>query len=172
MYFVRVYAAHSWNGVITRISFNVCVTTPSALPPNDEPVGAVALMVNPDKNCSTSTPGSTIGATQSSKAACQAGRNDDDVWYKFTATQASHIVRLLNITGVYGETGSPYRHIEVFKSASGQPDERIACTGLGDTEALLTGLTAGEVYFVRVYAAHSWNGVITRISFNVCVLTP
>ncbi|WP_184173467.1 VWD domain-containing protein, partial [Rhabdobacter roseus] len=33
-------------------------------PSNDEPVGAVALMVNPDKNCSTSTPGSTIGATQ------------------------------------------------------------------------------------------------------------
>ncbi len=169
-YFVRVYAYHDGSGIVARINFNICILTPPSPPANDEYTGAVTLTPNPDYNCTNIVAATTDGATQSLQAVCQPGRNDDDVWFKFTATRVSHIVRLSDITLVRG--GGTHRYIEVFKSNSGAPGDRIACTGNADTEALLSGLNAGENYFVRVYAHHDGSGIMARINFSICILSP
>ena len=169
-YFVRVYAYYDYLGLMARINFNICILSPPNPPANDEYTGTVTLTPSPDYNCTNTVAATTDGATMSPQAACQTGRNDDDVWFKFTATRVSHIVRLSNITLVRGN--GTERHIEVFKNNSGVPGDRIACTNYSDAEALLSGLAIGEDYFVRVYAYYDYNGVKARINFNICILSP
>jgi hypothetical protein len=74
-YYVRVHSNGNGSGQGT---FNICVTTPSA-PSNDNCSGSTALTVNPSTTCTTSTSGTTFGATQS-QSGCS-GSADDDVWY-------------------------------------------------------------------------------------------
>ncbi len=174
-YFVRVYANNlgTSDGSQRRIHFNICILTPPAPPANDAYATAAELTPNPDYDCTAAVSGTTEGATQSARSACASNQHDDDVWYKFTATRVSHIVRLSGITPAYGP-GTPHRNFEVFTSLDDQPDELLACTGVSDTEALLTGLTTGALYFVRVYANDlgSPGGIRRRINFNICILSP
>ncbi len=173
IYFVRIYGYYTWSGVPDRINFNISILTPPDPPANDGPAGATELIINQDYTCHNAVAGTTNGATLSSTvAACNAG-NDDDVWYRFTATRPSHIVRLSSISQAYGIYRSNY--IEVFTSVDGQPGERILCSSNGSTdthEGLLTGLTVNETYFVRIYAEYAFNGVADRINFNICIISP
>ena len=75
-------------------------TTEAAPPPpgNDECADAVALTVNPDYGCGTVTNGTITSATDSGVDNC-GGTEDDDVWYSFVATDTSHRVSLINISG-------------------------------------------------------------------------
>lgn len=136
-----------------------------APPLNDNCAGAETLTVNSATTCTTITNGTTIDATQS-QAGCNFTNADDDVWYKFTATQASHIV-----TVTPGTLQNP-----VFQVFSG------TCAGLtsivcrnnsaGNTTAetaTLTGLANGGVYFVRVYSVANTTG---KGTFSVCVTSP
>ncbi len=172
-YFVRVYAQYSFDGIGDRINYDISILTPPNPPANDEPAGARVLTVNQDYTCTEAIAGTTEGATQSAPVACTGvNSNDDDVWYEFTATRASHIVRLSSVSLAYGD----YRasRIEVFTSNAGAPGERILCSSAANAihEGLLTGLTVDDTYFVRVYAQYSFNGIVDRINFNICLLSP
>ncbi len=141
-------------------------------PANDDYTGAVALTVNPGYTANNVASGTTVGATQSAQPGCNSNAHDDDVWYKFTATKASHIIRLSNVTtasGWYNE-----RTIEAFTNVSDAPGEQIHCSSsnLSISEGLLTGLTVGHTYFVRIYAYYTWSGLPDRINFNISILTP
>ncbi|WP_254500434.1 hypothetical protein, partial [Salmonella enterica] len=72
----------------------------------------------------------------------------DDVWYKFTATADKHMISLTDITSV-GMDDSTDTYFQVFSGSCG------SLTGIlcSDYEsAVVTALTAGETYYIRVYS--------------------
>jgi hypothetical protein len=162
IYYVRVYTTSTT--VTTSATFTICLTSPTA---NDNCSGATVLTpAAPGATC-TGTAGSTIGATPSTQAnpTCSATGINDDVWYSFTATAASHTVIM---TGASSATA-----VSVYSGADCAAAAELpgACgtTTSGATEVVVTGLTPGSVYWIRVY---STSATVTTISnFNICVLT-
>ncbi|ROH98031.1 fibronectin type III domain-containing protein [Chryseobacterium daecheongense] len=162
-YYVRVYNSNSGTGYAN--TFNICVTTPVA-PPNDECANAVSLTVSPTSTCVSPTAGTTASATNSGLAVSPCtGTADDDVWYSFVATAATHIITLSNVVST-GTTSSTSLYTQVFSGACGSLTS-IACGTTNGTT--VTGLTSGQTYYVRLYNS---NGAGYSNSFNICVTTP
>lgn len=145
-------------------TFSICATLPPPPPANDNPCGAVALTVNPDYACGVQTNGSLVSATPTTgvpTAPC-GGTPNDDVWYKFTATGTVHRISLNDLAG------STYDMYMAVYSGSCTTLANVACS---DPESMIvTGLTAGNTYWVRVYSWSSASGATT--TFNICVGTP
>ncbi|MDP1800972.1 MAG: hypothetical protein Q8L81_06455, partial [Bacteroidota bacterium] len=110
--------------------------------------------------CSSPVAGTSFGATQSI-AGCT-GNADDDVWYKFVATATSHSI---NVTPSAGY--DPV--IEVF---SGNCSALISLNcvdgGLtgGAESMLLSSLTIGNTYYLRIYDYYAGSGSNT---FTTCI---
>ncbi|MBF6640490.1 fibronectin type III domain-containing protein [Flavobacterium sp. J49] len=133
-----------------------CPVTP---PANDNCSGAIVLTVNPSTTCSTNTAGTTLGASQS-QTGC-AGTADDDVWYSFVATTTSHTVTVTPTT----------LSDAVIQAFSGNCGSLVSLDCVDDTissneSTVLTGLTIGSTYYVRVYSYSSTSGQGT---FSICV---
>ncbi|MEO7172736.1 fibronectin type III domain-containing protein [Flavobacterium sp.] len=134
---------------------------------NDTCSQAIALIVNPSLVCTTSTTGSTIGATDNNETGdCTAGA-EKAIWYKFTATNSTHYI---NVDGIAG--------FDVVVGALTTCGSATLPTGGGCTNATtddgietltLTGLTVGVTYYVQVYDS---NGDTTANAFTICVTTP
>ena len=129
-------------------------------PDNDDCSGAEVLTVG--ATC-TPTAGSTLGATQS-QPGC-AGTANDDVWYAFTATAETATV------DVQGSTDFD-AVLEVFSAATGCGDlVSLACVDVtldgGLETADITGMTIGEVYYIRVY--HWYPADPATPTFDICV---
>ncbi|MGM9509529.1 VWD domain-containing protein [Larkinella sp. GY13] len=161
-YFVRV---STWAENV-RLNFKLCVSTPPVPPANDEYTGAIGLPINSGYNCANTVSGTTSGATASAQASCSSIRKEDDVWFKFTATAAAH---LLTISGVQAAHGSSvYRNVQVFEAVNNAPGGNILCAEMTMEEKFLTGLKVGSTYFVRV---STWAENV-RLNFKLCVSTP
>jgi gliding motility-associated-like protein len=164
-YFVRVFTTSAVIG--NNASFNICVGTPPPPPANDECAGAVNITVNPNYACGSVTAGTTISATLTSAAptpTCSATGIDDDVWFTFTATNASQRISLLNIVG-----GTTAMTSVVYSGTCGATTlTQISCntTNLYN----VTGLTPGQLYYVRVFTTSSTIGL--NVNFNICIGTP
>ncbi len=162
-YFVRVYTFTST--VSTTASFDICITTPPPPPVNDNCAGATTLTVNADANCAVTTSGTTVSATQSTGTAptCNVAGINDDVWYSFTATGTTHI---LTITGATNTTAA-----QVYSGPCGAL-VAVSCssTTSGSVTTTLSGLTATNVYYVRVYSTSSTVGTTTN--YTICIGTP
>ncbi|MCC6251134.1 MAG: PKD domain-containing protein [Bacteroidia bacterium] len=164
-YRIRVYGRGA--GYATQGNFDICVVngvvTPG--PANDNCAGAISLTPSPSPICGTPTPGTVLNATQSTPPTTCFGTNNDDVWYKFVATQSIHKVTVVG-------SASFDAIIEAFNGACGASG--IACmdlTGNGGTEELtLTGLTVGNTYYVRVFDVGA--GVPATLTFTICVTSP
>ena len=161
-YLVRFYNSESNGSSLYASTFNVCVGTPPPPPANDDCAGAIALTVNPDYSCGTITSATTAWATASTETApsCGASGVNDDVWFKFTATNAAHRVTLSNISG------STDMAMAVYSGACGSLVQ-VQCSDPNTLE--LTGLTVGEEYKVRVWTFTST--ATTSASFDICVGT-
>src|SRR5690606_31015270 len=92
---------------------------------------------------------------------CFATGINDDVWYSFVATGTSHIISYTNLSG------SSDMITQVYSGTCGSLVP-VVCS---DPETVnVSGLTAGQTYFVRVY---TWSSsASTRSTFNICVGTP
>lgn len=158
-YFIRVY---SFGNATGQGTFTICVSSPVA-PANDNCANAIVITPSATSSCATPTSGSTQFATQS-QAAC-AGNADDDVWFRFTAAAASH-----SITVTPGTLNNAV--FQVFSGACGTLTS-IACvnatTGANIESTVLTGLTAGTTYFIRV---HSQQNNAGQGTFTICVAQP
>src|SRR6218665_1518869 len=93
VYRLRVYHYGAGSGSGT---FTICCTVGATAPANNNCSGATLLNVN--TSCST-TAGTTLGATQS-VAGCS-GTADDDVWYRFVATNASQTITVTPTTSTF-----------------------------------------------------------------------
>jgi gliding motility-associated-like protein len=109
---------------------------------SDNCASATLLTIN--ATCTT-TPGTTIGATQS-LVGCS-GNADDDVWYRFVA----------NSSLIHAQVQSSSQFdavIQIFSGSCGALMPIICkdALGIGQNEEInLTGLTIGQTYFLRIY---------------------
>ena len=160
-YYIRAYtSSKDYNYNDYRHNFDISVGTLPPPPANDNCDAAVTLTLNPDMNCASFASGNTFGATASPQAVC-AGTADDDIWYKFTATQTSHYIKFSNIVST-GSASLPYLYAQVLKGNC-TTFSSIFCGGAN--EIALTGLTVGDTYFLRVY---TYGGAGHSQSFDVC----
>ncbi|MER0440442.1 3-coathanger stack domain-containing protein [Emticicia sp. W12TSBA100-4] len=133
-------------------TFDICLITPTP-PVNDECLGAVSLTVHTSNAPINRTNGTTKFASQS-LTGCS-GTADDDVWYSFTATQASHRLFLKSLIF----NGS--LEAQLFSGTCGALVAKQCIssgfTSLDNSSALFTSLTIGETYFFRVYSSEGTN---------------
>lgn len=163
-YYIQIYSWTSTSGQTT--SFDVCVGTPPPPPGNDDCSGAIALTVNPDLSCGTTTAGSVASATDSGIASSGCfGTDDDDVWFSFVATNTTHHVELLNVSG---STTDLYHAVYDGSSGCGSLGSALVCSD--PNSSTVNGLTPGNTYYVQVYSYTSTSGQTT--SFDVCIGTP
>lgn len=163
-YFVRVYSTGAAPGSSTNAGFNICVTDPVEPPPhNDNCSGAVNL---PIWNTCNNVPGDMAGATLSTAsivgANCASGATYD-VWYRFVAVNTTATVTL---AAVGNSNNFINRNIQVLSGNCGS----FTQLGCGLNTASVTGLVAGQTYYIRVYSTATpiQNG---NARFNICVTT-
>ncbi|MGC1473226.1 MAG: fibronectin type III domain-containing protein [Psychroserpens sp.] len=137
---------------------------------NDECDGAIDLTVNPDYSCAIVTMGTTAFATASPQPDDATGTPNNDVWFTFTATNDAHRISLLNVTAVVGT--STDMGMSVFDDADGCNMTAANEVGESDPNILnLTGLTSGNIYYVRVYGWSSSVDFTAQADFDICVGT-
>jgi hypothetical protein len=163
-YFVRVYHDGAGSSSTTGIDgmFSICVYATPQPPANDNCTAATILPIN--ATCVTLA-GSTLNSTASTQAVC-AGTADDDVWYKFVANTGENVT--INVQSV----GSFNAHVQVLDGgltgdcAATTSVSCINATSTGGLETVvLSSLTSGKTYFVRVY--HTLAGTASG-SFTIC----
>jgi hypothetical protein len=158
-YWIRVYDATST--IATASTFSISIVTLS----NDECSGATPLTIGA---ACVPTTGCDLNATDSgiTPAGCAAAAtSDDDVWYSFVATATSHVV---TVTGSASFTPV----FEVYSDCSGTPvTGGCMVGGLGSTiSSVVTGLTIGTTYYVRVYDFGT--GYPSTTTFTICIGNP
>lgn len=160
-YYIRMY---TYYGSVTSVQ-NICLQT---TPPNDNCSLAKAFPAIPtDGSCASLTNQTTIGTTNSGvtpTGACTSnpGTANDDVWFSFVAT-ASDLV--LNASWVSGETDV---YFQVFSSTCGSTMTSLLCTD-NDNGGIMSGLTIGQTYYVRMYTYTSGAYYTTQ---NLCIYNP
>ncbi len=138
----------------------VCPPTP---PANDDCTGSYSLTVNSGTTCTTQTGGTLYGATASAQTTtCNATFDDDDVWYSFVATGTTHSVSISNVAG-----NNTNLYHSIYAGTCGSIGAPIVCED--NNSSLLTNLTAGTTYFVRIYTSGTTSGANT--TFSVCITT-
>jgi len=144
---------------------NFVYTPAASLPANDNCSGAITVPVN-----STCVPtiGNVANATQSLPAASCSGATgsaNDDVWFKFVATQTNANV---SVTG----SADFDAVVEVFSNSCGSLIS-LGCVDMtldAETEQLtFATLSVGSTYYIRVYDYYL--GAPPTTSFSVCVVS-
>lgn len=140
-------------------------TTSPPQPTNDECSTAIELTVNPDLNGANMTFGYNLGATDSGLMPypCD-GLPNNDVWFKFTATATTQRISLHDVQSI-GEYYSTDIDFQVLGGSCGSLSS-IVCSDF--TSSLVSGLTVGETYYIRVY---SFWGSGNAQRFNICLGT-
>jgi trimeric autotransporter adhesin len=140
-YYFRVYTSNNPNtGASGDWSFNLLVQYSTTASPNNECASAVTLTVG------ASATGTLLNATASASipAACS-GTPDDDVWFRFSATQNYAIVTVAPATSLDNGVAM----VQVFSGTCGS----LVSIGCGRESVKVTGLTATTTYFIRVFSA-------------------
>ncbi|MBW8360171.1 MAG: fibronectin type III domain-containing protein [Weeksellaceae bacterium] len=162
-YLVRVWTVSAT--AATGATFEICLGTPPPPPANDDCVNAISLVPSSTGTCTTPVSGSTASASASTGTAptCSATGINDDVWYSFTATSTTHLV---NVTYSDNATAT-----QVYSGTCGSLTA-LACnsTAYGNSNVLLSTLTVGQTYYVRVYSAVAT--AATTSNFQICITTP
>lgn len=160
-YFIRVFSYTSGTGSTT--TFSVCVTTPPAGPANDNPCSPTVVTVNTGTTCTSQSGGTLVNAYPSVVPNTCGGTADDDVWYSFVASANTHSISLNNIAG---STTDLYH--SVFTGTCNNLGTALICSD--PNTSIITGLTIGSTYYIRVFSWTSTSGQTS--TFSVCVTTP
>ena len=131
---------------------------------NDECIGAIDIPVNQNTNCLQTAFGSLAFATGSLDAnSCGGTIDDDDVWFKFTATSVSHYITILGPN----YTSAPFNiNYVLYTGTCGVLTQFGGCVTANNNIA--NGLTVGQTYYVRVYSTGS---TAVTTTFEICVGT-
>ncbi|WP_447636104.1 T9SS type A sorting domain-containing protein [Flavobacterium microcysteis] len=160
-YYIRVFSYGT--GTSESTTFNVCVSIPPAAPANDDCTNAVAVQVNTNDSCTLKTAGTLVSATNSNESTPSTGNSDDDVWYTFVATATSHRIKLSNINGDITDLVH-----EVFQGTCGG---QLISLHISDPESsLVSGLTIGETYYLRVFSYGT--AAPESTTFDLCISVP
>jgi hypothetical protein len=153
-------APNTFNGFPCGSSNNYVASincVPLVVAANDECAGALPAVWNTTCNPITGT----VDNSTQSLTGCS-GTANDDVWYSFVAT---------NTTGIIEVAGSASFDpvIEIFDACGGISLQCIDDNfGVGTIESgLMTGLTIGNTYYVRIYDAGL--GIPATTDFTLCI---
>jgi len=135
-------------------------------PANDECDNAIAVTVNTDTTCTNVTHGTTASATASPQADDVAGTPNNDVWFTFTAPEASLYIKLLNVTAVVGTSTDMGMGLY-----SGDCANLTLVNDSDPNNMRVNGLTVGDTYYLRVYGWGSNINTTAQTEFDVCVST-
>lgn len=163
-YYLRVYtvASPSGTGANNKWDYTMCLTHPTPPPANDNCASATSL--TSAASCSP-TIGTIIASTNSGVSVSCSGTADDDVWYSFTAVQASTTISLSSIGSNLSASGTV---IELFSGTCGSLTS-IACnSGTGTSLSLSSSLAIGVTYYVRVYSSGN-TAITSNGNFDICV---
>lgn len=139
-------------------TFDLCISENAAasVPANDNCATATSLSVGVDGSC-VSIAGTVSGGTNSGITSACFGTPNDDVWYSFVATDDTITI---------DRTANFDSEIEIFDACGGNS---VACAD-AETPLMLTGLTVGSTYYIRVYSYFS--GTPLDPTFDICLYDP
>lgn len=133
-----------------------------AQPANDDCAGAITVQINSDYQCGTVIPGTLLGATASNVSDNGAGTPDDDVWFTFVATNATHRFSMLNRVG----NATDLVHEILVGTCDG-----LQSINISDPEtSTVNNLVVGTTYYLRVFSYYA--NASANTTFNVCIGTP
>jgi hypothetical protein len=101
----------------------------------------------------------TRGATNSPQAICGGPSNAKDVWFSFVANEP-------NVTARIYASGGFIPRVEMLDASLNSIDCQVGVKG-GQVDAIGTGLTIGDTYYVRVY--HDLTGTTAVITAGTLV---
>ncbi len=156
-----------WQLNASSIKDNTIANT-VAIPVNDECANATSLTVNSNFLCTNTTAGTVAEATASTGITGCPGlpeNANDDVWYKFVATDTSHKIELLNISG----SNTDLYYMVFDGGAGGDCNTMIGIFCGSSNPGAPTSLTIGNTYFINVFTNSSVSGANT--TFDICVGT-
>lgn len=156
-YYLRFFSSqHKAN------DFTLCTRSLPASPVNDACTGAMPLTVNPAISCELPVLGSTLGADRS-ESACF-GNQTRDVWYRFTATHAAHIL-YVKATKAYFGTEEHFGY-QLFSGDCNKPIKVHCQDKLYQDAIVIDSLTPGQTYFLQLISTeHSAH------DFSICIST-
>ena len=162
-YFIRIYANAIPAPLPANSTFTLCVSPAPTPPANDECAGAVAVPVT--VSCATPTSGTVEAASQSLPTTTGCGVTNalaQDVWYSFVASGTSHLITL----------NAGFNAVLDVRSGTCASSASVFCTTVfpnATTGTSIGGLTAGQTYFLRIYANATIQPVPVNASFTLCV---
>jgi len=162
VYYVRAICSVSDISTWTILNPKTFTTKPV----NDECEFSTVVPVNPTRVCTDSVNGSTLGATRSlpNTAPVCPGNSDDDVWYSFVATAATHIITFSNIEG----TTTDINHTLYHQGADCTTMTQLYCSN--PNISIAVDLVIGDVYKIRAYT--NGGNAAQSAKFNLCITTP
>ncbi|MEZ4856539.1 MAG: T9SS type A sorting domain-containing protein [Gelidibacter sp.] len=177
-YYVQVY---SYGSGTADTTFDICVGTPPPPPPapaNDDCATAQSLVEETSiATAAAATPiaGTIEGATDSGLPAEQCGtytgNANDDVWYSFEAlTPNVNITFEINGANVFDGVAQLYSGTCGSLTKIDCADNSITTAPVVE-EIQATGLTVGEVYYVRIYQYSGTSDTFGK-SFDVKLWSP
>ena len=161
-YYMRVYANGNVQPAPINATFTLCVNPGPPPPANDECAAAVPLAVG--TTC-VPTAGTLANATQSlaPSPTCTGGNgNAPDIWYSFVAGGPSQNITVSALLAATVEvmSGSCGNLSTIFCSLQRSPTPVTRLVG---------GLTAGQTYYVRVYAVDLAPPTGAQAAITICV---
>jgi hypothetical protein len=138
-------------------------TALSAQATNDNCATALLIPVNADNTCNNTISGSTKDATPDPSLPVLCGDQSTDVWYRFVATRAAHLIRVYDVSNTTTQSFE-YFSMEVY-DANCTTYPLLSCEyNRYDNAALRQGeLVPGNSYLIRVLT------VAQPCTFKVCV---
>ncbi len=160
-YFVRVYPSAAMPPTAANSAFTLCINPGPTPPANDECTGAIAVAVA--ANCTTPTAGTVAGASQSQAPTTNCGGTTaNDLWFSFVASGPTQTITL-----------NPrfFAALDVRNGTCTANTSQFCTTApVGNTAgALVGGLTAGQTYFIRVYATATAPPTGANAAFTLCI---
>ncbi len=140
--------------------FFICALQVFAQPSNDDCANAINRSSSTNCNTNSYTMNNAT-ASAGIPVGCASGGTHYDVWFKFTANNATHTVTISNLGANFT---SP--ELQIFSGTCGALTSLVC----GTTTVTATGLTSGNVYYVRVSKVGS--NVTTNGGFDICITNP
>ncbi|MCB0689735.1 MAG: proprotein convertase P-domain-containing protein [Saprospiraceae bacterium] len=163
-YFVRIASIPVG---LQNTTFDLCLHDTIPDPPaNDECAAAIVLVPQQAQMCTAPVSGALLGATESGNApGCGVANTfDDDVWYRFTATEVSHVVDLSSIAGDTKDLD-----IQVLSGANCTGFTSLYCentAGASSYSFEVHGLMQGANYYVRIATRPTG---LQNTTFDLCI---
>ncbi len=170
-YKIRVY---SYGTSFRFSSFKICVRYQVAPPGNDTYAAATTITLSSAVTCTNIlTGGSTANSTPDNIPTCSgapAAATANDVWYKFTATNAQATIKLVNKTLLSGTNNLMW--LQVYESSNTNlklcAENNTADSVVFDASTTNKTLILGTTYYLRVYN----HDPASACSYNICSYMP